>query len=105
MYLARFSYDVAPKDRQSALKSIRQEADAARKKGLSARILVPLTRGHGAAALQFEVELKSLDQLEEFRQRGVGSQKGTKDWMHSFSEILLSPPVVEILRVDDPRAA
>ena len=67
MYLARFSYEIAPKNRQSALNSIRQEADAARAKRLTARILIPLTRAHGGAALQFEIELKSLDQLEEFR--------------------------------------
>jgi hypothetical protein len=36
MYLARFSYEIAPKNRQSALKSIRQEAEAARAKGLVA---------------------------------------------------------------------
>ena len=100
MYLARFSYDVAPINRQAALDLIRREAEAARKSGLSARILIPLTRAHGAAALQFEIELTKLDQLEDFRQEGVGSRKKTGDWMHKFSEILLSPPVVEILRVD-----
>ena len=55
MYLARFSYDVAPANRERALKSMRQELDAARKKGLDARILIPLTRAHGGPALQFEV--------------------------------------------------
>jgi hypothetical protein len=59
-----------------------------------------LTRAHGAAALQFAIELTTLDQLEDFRQEGVGSKKKTGDGMHKFSEILLSPPVVEILRVD-----
>ena len=96
MYLARFSYDVAPINRQAALDLIRREAEAARKSGLNAR----MTRAHGAAALQFEIELTKLDQLEDFRQEGVGSKKKTGDWMHKFSEILLSPPVVEILRVD-----
>jgi hypothetical protein len=101
MYLARFSYDVAPANRERALDAIRQELDAARKQGHEARVLIPLTRGHGAAALQFEVALKSLDQLEQIRHRGVGSKKETNAWMHAFSEILLSPPQVEILRVDD----
>jgi len=32
MYLARFSYDVAPANRQQALKSMYQELEAARKK-------------------------------------------------------------------------
>ena len=105
MYLARFCYDVAPTDRQRALDSIRQEVEAARKSGLNARILIPLTRAHGGAALQFEIELRSLDQLEEFRHGGVGSRQGTNDWMRAFSEILLSPPAVEILRVDEARAA
>jgi hypothetical protein len=105
MYLARFSYDVAPLNRQRALESIRRELEAAGKSGLNARILIPLTRTHGGAALQFEIELKSLDQLEGFRHRGVGSREETNQWMHAFSEILLSPPAVEILRVDEQRAA
>jgi hypothetical protein len=105
MYLARFSYDVAPLNRQRALDSILHEVEAARKTGLDARILIPLTRAHGGAALQFEIELTSLDQLEEFRHEGVGSRKETNDWMHDFSEILLSPPAVEILRVVEAHAA
>ncbi|MGH7112407.1 MAG: hypothetical protein ACREFK_18530, partial [Stellaceae bacterium] len=69
---------------------------------LNARLLVPLTRGHGdGAALQFEVELNSLDQLDQFRNRGVGSPEETGNWMHSFSEVLTAPPAVEILRVDE----
>jgi hypothetical protein len=100
MYLARFSYDVQPVNRQRAIEFIRREAEAARDKGLNARLMVPLTRGHGAAALQFEVELTTLDQLDQFRSRGVGSsQEATGSWMHAFSEILVSPPSVEVLRV------
>jgi len=54
---------------------------------------VPLTLGHGeGAALQFEVELTSLDQLDQFRNRGVGSSQETGDWMHAFSEILTRRP-------------
>src|SRR5215831_3244857 len=105
MYLARFSYDVAPRDRQRALDTIRREAEAARNRGLEARILIPMTRAHDGAALQFEIELTSLDQLEDFRQRGVGSSKETNNWMHAFSEILLAPPVVEILRMDEAQSA
>jgi hypothetical protein len=104
VYLARFSYDVAPADREQALKAIRLEAEAARKQGLTARVLIPLTRGQAGPALQFEIELKSLDQLEDFRHEGVGSNKKTRDWMHAFSQILRSPPVVEILRLEDARA-
>ena len=59
MYLARFCYDVAPTNRERALDCIRQEAEAARKRGLTARVLVPLTRAHGGAALQFEIEPRS----------------------------------------------
>jgi hypothetical protein len=63
MYVARFSYDVLPVNRQQALDFIRRELQAAQQSGLTDRILVPLTRGHGdGAALQFEVELASLDQ-------------------------------------------
>ncbi len=101
MYLARFSYDVLPINRQRAIDFIRREVEAARGKELHARLLVPLTRGEAGAALQFEVELGSLDQLDGFRQRGIG--EGTGEWMHAFSEILLSPPSVEILRVDESR--
>jgi hypothetical protein len=104
MYLARFSYDVAPRNRERALDSIRHELEAARKNGLDARILIPLTRAHGGAALQFEVTLTTLDQLEAFRHRGAGSPKETNDWMHAFSEILLAPPAVEILRLEESRA-
>jgi hypothetical protein len=102
MYLARFSYHVAPANRERALASMRQELDAAHKKGLDARILIPLTRAQGGPALQFEVTLKSLDQLEDFRHRAAGSSDKTSDWMHAFSEILLSPPAVEILRTEKP---
>jgi hypothetical protein len=99
MFLARFSYDVLPANRNRAVDLIRREVEAARSKGLNARLLVPLTRGEGGAALQFEVELKHLEELDQFRHRGVGSTEETGNWMHSFSEILLAPPQVEILRV------
>ena len=98
MYLARFSYDVLPVNRQAAIGFIQREVEAARGSGLKARLLVPLTRGLGGAALQFEVEMTSLDQLDQFRSRGVGSDQETGNWMHAFSVILLSPPAVEILR-------
>jgi len=42
-----------------ALDSIHRELEAARKSGLEARILIPLTRAHGGPALQFEVALKT----------------------------------------------
>jgi len=100
MYLARFSYDVLPVNRQRAMECIRREVQAARGKDLNARLLVPLTRGEGGAALQFEVELTSLDQLDQFRQSGVGSTEETGRWMHEFSQILLCPPEVTLLRLD-----
>jgi len=100
MYVARFSYDVLPVNRASAIAFIRREVEAARGNGLQARLLVPLTRGLGGTALQFEVEMTSLDQLEQFRSQGVGSDEETGEWMRAFSEILLSPPGVEILRVN-----
>jgi hypothetical protein len=104
MYLARFSYDVLPVNRQRAIDFIRREVEAASGAGLSARMLVPLTRGHGGGpALQFEVELTGLDQLDQFRNRGVGSTEETGNWMHAFSEILTSPPCVEILRFDEAK--
>jgi hypothetical protein len=105
MYLARFSYDVLPVHRQDAIDFVRREAEAARAKGLNARLLIPLTRAQGGAALQFEVELGSLDQLDQLRQHGAGSAQETGEWMRAFSEILLSPPAVEILRVEERQAS
>ena len=106
MYLARFSYDVLPINRQRAIEFIKREVEAARGKGLSARLLVPLTRGHGnGAALQFEVELTQLDQLDQFRNRGIGSPEETGNWMQAFSEVLTAPPAVEILHVDEAKSA
>ena len=102
MYLARFSYDVLPKNRHSAIDFIRREVEAARGNGINARLLVPMTRGHGnGAALQFEVELQKLDQLDQFRNRGIGSREETGNWMHAFSEVLTAPPCVEILHVGE----
>ena len=107
-YLARFSYDVRPADRQRALDLIRREVEAARRAGRAgraARLLVPLTRGPGGgAALQFEVELGSLDQLERVRHDGGGPDEDVGELMHAFSGILLAPPAVEILRVDEAPA-
>ena len=39
MYVARFSYDVLPVNRQQALDFIRRELQAAQQSGLTARIL------------------------------------------------------------------
>lgn len=104
MYVARFSYDVLPVNRQRAVEFILRELKAAQEKGLTARLLVPLTRGHGAAALQFEVELGALDDLDTFRNRGMDqSDNATGAWMHAFSEILVAPPAVEVLRVEEAR--
>lgn len=105
MYLARFSYSVLPINRDRAIELIQREVEAARKKKLTARLLVPLTRGPGGAALQFEVELATLDQLESFRERGIQSEEETGRWMHEFSEILLAPPEVELLRIETPEGA
>src|ERR1700758_4532021 len=106
MYLARFSYCVLPVNRQRAIDFIRREVEAARANRLNARMLVPLTRGPGeGAALQFEDELTNLTQRDQSRSRGVGSSQEPSDWMHAFSEILASPPCVEILRIEDAKAS
>src|SRR5260370_42537172 len=109
MYLARFSYDVLPINRQRAIDFIRREVEAASSEGLNARLLVPLTRGHGGVALQFEVELTKLDQLDQFRNRGIGSSNETGGGAHALSAVLSSPPCGESLRVDQthptPKAA
>jgi hypothetical protein len=101
MYVARFSYDLLPINRQQGVEFVRKEVETAVDNGLKARLLVPLTRGQsGGPALQFEVELTSLDQLDQFRSRGAGSAEDIQEWMHAFSKILTAPPCVEILRVD-----
>jgi hypothetical protein len=102
MYIARFSYFVLPVNRQRALDFIHREVEAAQRKNMKARLLVPLTRGHGGAALQFEVELANLEQFDNFRERGIKSDEETGRWMHAFSEILLAPPEVELLRIESP---
>jgi hypothetical protein len=51
MYVARFSYDVLPVNRQQALEFIRRELQAAEQSGLNARILVPLTGARVAEPL------------------------------------------------------
>jgi hypothetical protein len=59
-------------------------------------------RGNGGGqALQFEVEVASLDQLDQFRSRGVGSSQDTHLWMNDFSKVLTAPPCVEILRSEE----
>lgn len=97
MYLARFSYDIKPADRDHAVQLIRREVETAAANGLKARMLVPLTRASGGPALQFEVELTSLDQLDRFRQK---TARDGEDWIREFSRILITPPAVEVLRVD-----
>ena len=66
---------------------------------------MPLTRGPGGggAARQFEVALDSLDQLERVRHDG-GPDEDVGELMHAFSEILVAPPAVEILRADETPA-
>jgi hypothetical protein len=44
--------------------------------------------------------LAQLDQLESFRECGLGSAEKTREWIEDFSEILVCPPEVELLRVD-----
>ena len=100
MYIVRFSYAVLPQNRRKAVDCIHREVAAAGKRSLKSRLLVPITRAPGAPSLQFELELKSLDQLEDFRSHGIGSKAATAKWMQAFSRILLSPPAVEILRVE-----
>lgn len=101
MYLVRFSYDLLPTNREKAVALIRREVDAAKARGLKARLLVPLTRGRGEAALEYEVELPSLDGLDEYRTTAIGSREETQRWMREFSELLTQPPAVEILRLDE----
>ena len=99
MYIVRFSYDVAPVNRQQAIALIQREVAGARGRGLAARLLIPLTRAHGGPSLHYEIELERLDVLDEFRSTGMGGADATGDWMREFSALLVTPPAVEILRV------
>jgi hypothetical protein len=99
MFVVRFSYDFLPAFRSRAIDFITREVEAAKDQNLVARLLVPLTRGPGGCALQFEIELERLDLLEQFREQGVGTRDQTADYMKQFSEILTAPPTVEILRI------
>lgn len=100
MYVARFSYDFLPVNREQALNFIREELKAANAGGLKGRILIPLTRSHGGGpSLQFEVDLTNLDQLDQFRNKLAGGTNN-HDWMRDFSKILTAPPCVEILRAE-----
>jgi hypothetical protein len=84
MYVARFSYNVLPVNRTCAIDFIRREVEKAQTQRLRAQLLMPLTRGEGAPALQFEIEITSLDRLETFRHQGVGSNLETATWIHAF---------------------
>ena len=100
MYLARFSYDVLPANRDKALDFIRREVEAAARRKLKARMLVPMTRGANGAALQFEVEFSDLNQFDQFRERGLDNSEKTGRWMRAFSSILTCPPHVELLKIE-----
>lgn len=101
MYLARFSYTITPVDRDRAVHLLQQEVTAAREQGLEARLLVPLTRPPGGAALQYEVVLPNLDRFETFRDQGMGGEEETRSWLRELSQIMPEPPSVELLRIAD----
>jgi hypothetical protein len=105
MYVARFSYNIRPVDRDRAIALLRQEVAAATGQGLDARLLIPLTRPPGGAALQYVVFLDDLDTFETFRDSGMGGEEATRAWLRELSEILLEPPTVELLRIDEARDA
>jgi hypothetical protein len=99
MYVARFSYSIKPVDREQALALLGREVAAARERGIAARLLVPLTRPPGGAALQYEIVVDSLDAIETFREQGLGGEAAMRAWLHDLSALLLEPPAVELLRI------
>jgi hypothetical protein len=99
MYVARFSYNIKPIDREQALDLLKREVEAAREQGMAARLLVPLTRPPGGAALQYEIVVDSLDAVETFREHGLGGEAAMRAWLHELSALLLEPPAVELLRI------
>jgi hypothetical protein len=103
MYVARFSYSIKPIDRERALALLSREVTTANEQGLQARLLVPLTRPPGGAALQYEIVVDNLDAIETFREQGVGGEADTRVWLHELSSLLLEPPSVELLRIAQGR--
>lgn len=99
MYLARFSYSISPADRDRAIDLLQQEVAAAREQDMEARLLVPMTRPPGGAALQYEIVLPNLQAFESFRDHGMGGEEETRSWLRELSEILREPPSVEVLRI------
>jgi hypothetical protein len=68
---------------------IKRELKDAKEIGLRARSLVPLTRGPSSAAVQFDVELENLNQLDRFRPRASSASLGQKFALDAaFSSIL-----------------
>jgi len=100
MYVARFSYAIRPVDRDPVLALLHHEVEAARANGQETRLLVPLTRVSGDAALP----VPTLDALDAFREAGVGGETETRSWARELSEYLLEPPAVELLRISVPSA-
>jgi hypothetical protein len=101
MYLVRFCYDVSPSDRDAVIDLIRREVEGAEANNHQARLLVPLTRGATGAALEYELEIASLDALETFRDRAIDSdENATREWMRRFSDLLVAPPEVTVYRID-----
>ena len=102
MFVIRFSYFLMPANRNKAIEMIRQEVEAAKAKGIESRLLIPLSRGRGGAALEYEIEVSQLDALEEFRHKAIGeSEEITHGWMREFSDFLSEPPVVNLFRRDE----
>jgi hypothetical protein len=66
-------------------------------------MLMPLRGGRDGTALQLEIQLTTLDQLDKFRHRGVRSSEAASR-MKAFGA-LLPPPAVEILRADEMKAS
>lgn len=54
-----------------------ERVEAARANGQETRLLVPLTRVSGDAALQVELTVPTLDALDAFREAGVGGETET----------------------------
>ena len=77
MYLARFSYDVLPANRQRAIDLIRQEVEAAREEGRNARLLVPLTRGQGGVKRHQEPDRGRHREPGHPRHAGASAGAGT----------------------------
>jgi hypothetical protein len=97
MYIARFFYEFALKDRDEALGLVMREHRRAQQLGLTARVLVPFTSSSTDVSLQFEMDVHDLNELETFRHQELGQPQ--ESHVRRSAEAFAVPPHVEIFHL------